>query len=198
MKSEKTAVVDSVKENYRQYSGNSNDSMHVHYIIFRNGDEGEYHSTSPVCNEFKTGQTCSYSIEQKGFRGGNPEFRIKPLRAGNGNMASQGASYPSRPTQRPNPTKDTPNKALRNENAIMAQHAVTKSVELIACGAIQLSELYSKAEEILKWTIKKGTMSSEEILNSPIEKTQEIAQAKDSTKTRKNRTSGSSKTQLFD
>src|SRR4029077_2773909 len=92
MKQDKNSIVKSIKHNYRQYPGNSGDTMCVHYITFQNGDEGELHNTSLVCSEFEQGVQADYSIEQKGFRGGKPEMRIRS----NGNSQAYSNKAPQR------------------------------------------------------------------------------------------------------
>lgn len=166
----KTSVVKSIKENHRQWQAPDKVVKYIHYLVFENGDEGEYFSSSPQCFEFQINQLCSYSIEQKGFRGGKPECRIKPKGNGNANRPHQRASSDTGGTPRPAFNNNGPGKPQRNENAIMSQHAITKSIELFAAGGIKINELYPKALEILQWTHKYGKMTVEEILALPIEK----------------------------
>ena len=168
MKTQKSGTVTVLKVNNRQWQ--SKDLMYIHYLEFDNGDKGEYFSNSPECPEFSMNKLVPYLIEQRGFLGNKPIFRINPVKESNtSNSRPQSASNDSEGTQRPFKGNNGSNKPQRNENAIMAQHAITKSVEIFASGGIEIENLYPKALEILQWTHKFGNMSSEDIANLPVE-----------------------------
>lgn len=169
MKTEKTATVTLLRVNHRQFQ--SKDLMHVHYLEFNNGDKGEYFSVSPECPEFSINELVKYTIWQRGMLGNKPTYNISPVNkaASKPNTGSQGQSNGGN-EQRPQFSRNNASgKPQRNENAIMSQHAITKSIELIACKATKPVNLYPKALEILQWTQKLGSMSVEEILALPVE-----------------------------
>lgn len=163
---DKSAIVRSIKENHRQWK--SNDMMYIHYIVFDNGDEGEYFSKSERCFEFVEGQMASYSRED-GFRNGKTFYKIKPIGDTKNNRSPVANSNGSEAPKRHPFNNNGSGKPNRNENAIMAQHAITKSVELVNGGKIHLTNLYPKALEILQWTHTLGNISIEEILTMPVE-----------------------------
>lgn len=177
MKQDKSSTVSAVQLNYRSYSGNSGDTIYVHLISFGNGDQGEFHTTNPACPEFVFGQPSNYSIEPKFFKG-TEVMRIKPIVSHSGDASKHQNNPGDTGSQNAQPSsggqfkrefkRDFKSSPPRNENAIMAQHAISKSVELIASGVLDMDDLFPHADLILKWTLTKASMSSQDIINLPL------------------------------
>jgi hypothetical protein len=73
----KTSKVISVRHNTKSYPGKYG-QMFIHLIEFENGDKGEYHSKSEVCEKFTSGQQADYTIEVK-TTGNYTNTSIKPV-----------------------------------------------------------------------------------------------------------------------
>lgn len=101
LKTMKTAVVKSIKENIRSFDGKFG-TLYVHKVAFDNGDAGEYLSQTETCEKFAVGQKATYTIEEE-KRNGKVNFRIKPaklpedgkpfFRGGSGSYESFALSY---------------------------------------------------------------------------------------------------------
>lgn len=170
MKTAKTSVVTTINENHRQWTAPDKVTKFIHYLEFQNGDRGEYFSDSSRCSEFSINQLVEYSIEQKNGLGGKPTFRISPINRGGGsNTGPQRPSNGGGDTRPPFSKNNGSGKPQRNENAIMSQFAIGRSIDLINGGKVHPKNLYPKALEILQWTHKHGNMSVEEILALPVE-----------------------------
>jgi hypothetical protein len=138
MGQEKTSIVVSIAQNYRNYE-KGGQQVFVHKIKMQNGEEGDYRTPSPICDYFEENKEITYDMATypRKFGSGVDVVFSKP---------KMSSSSPSR--------KGGGGGQQRNESVISAQHAIGRAVELVCNGKLELKEMYNKAQEILNWTSK--------------------------------------------
>ena len=129
----------------KSFNGSRGDQMHVHFIRFESGLEGEYLSKSNPQNKFIPGEEAFFSVEEAMSKQGRPYNRIKPAQDPNarpsyGGGRSGGGSRSFIDDQDKN-------------RLIVAQSSMQRAVELACSGKLDPKKIATFAATIYEKTL---------------------------------------------
>lgn len=146
---EKTSKVKSQKFQ-KEYEGNYG-KVYYFEIEMENGDKGQYGSKKNPQDTFIEGQELSYDIVEK-----NGYFHIKPLRQ----IIPNGFNGNKKPYD---PAADNFRQAL-----IVAQSSITKVVELVIAGKVEMKDLQPVTDRLMQIQFDLAKKFQSEV-NKPLE-----------------------------